>query len=125
MRWGLSSYKSNVTSFPKTRSSITVLPLRIWEPIGLYAGLPGWLVVKNPPGNAGDIRDVGLIPGSERSPGGGHGNPLQYSCLENAWTEELGGLQAIALQRVGLKQFSTQAREIILDNLGGPDWISW
>ena len=83
------------------------------------------LVVKNPPGNAGDIRDVGLIPGSERSPGGEHGNPLQYSCLENAWTEELGGLQAIGLQRVGLKQFSTQSREIILDNLGGPDWISW
>ena len=33
--------------------------------------------------NSGDIRDVGLIPGSGRSPGGGHGNPLQYSCLEN------------------------------------------
>ena len=41
------------------------------------------LVVKNPPPNAGDIRDAGLIPGWERSPGGGHGNPLQYSCLEN------------------------------------------
>ena len=41
------------------------------------------LVVKNPPANAGDIRDTGSIPGSERSPGGGHGNPLQYSCLEN------------------------------------------
>ena len=41
------------------------------------------LVVKNPPANAGDIRDVGSIPGSGRSPGGGHGNPLQYSCLEN------------------------------------------
>ena len=40
-------------------------------------------VVKNPPANAGDIRDVGSIPGSGRSPGGGHGNPLQYSCLEN------------------------------------------
>ena len=40
-------------------------------------------MVKNPPANAGDIRDVGLIPGSGRSPGGGHGNPLQYSCLEN------------------------------------------
>ena len=37
------------------------------------------LVVKNPPANAGDIRDMGSIPGSERSPGGGHGNPLQYS----------------------------------------------
>ena len=41
------------------------------------------LLVKNPPANAGDIRDVGLIPGSGRFPGGGHGNPLQYSCLEN------------------------------------------
>ena len=41
------------------------------------------LVVKNPPANAGDVRDVGLIPGLARSPGGGHGNPLQYTCLEN------------------------------------------
>ena len=40
-------------------------------------------MVKNPPANAGDIRDIGLIPGSERSPGGGHDNPVQYSCLEN------------------------------------------
>ena len=40
-------------------------------------------VVKSLPANAGDIRDVGSIPRSERSPGGGHGNPLQYSCLEN------------------------------------------
>ena len=40
-------------------------------------------MVKNLPANAGDIRDVGLIPGSGRSPGGGRGNPLQYSCLEN------------------------------------------
>ena len=41
------------------------------------------LVVKNLPANAGDIRDVGSIPGSGRSPEGGHGNPFQYSCLEN------------------------------------------
>ena len=41
------------------------------------------LVVKNLPANAGDIRNVSLIPGSGRSPGGGHVNPLQYSCLEN------------------------------------------
>ena len=40
-------------------------------------------MVKNPPANAGNIRDVGFIPGLGRSPGGGHGNPLQYSCLEN------------------------------------------
>ena len=41
------------------------------------------LVVKNPPANAGDIRDTGSILGSGRSPAGGHGNLLQYSCLEN------------------------------------------
>ena len=41
------------------------------------------LVVKNLTANAGDIRDVGSILGSGRPPGGGHGNPLQYSCLEN------------------------------------------
>ena len=40
-------------------------------------------LVKNPPGNAGDVRDTGLISGSGRSPGEGHGNRLQYSCLEN------------------------------------------
>ena len=41
------------------------------------------LVVKNPPANAGDLRHLGLIPGLERFPGGGHGNSLQYSCLEH------------------------------------------
>ena len=40
-------------------------------------------MVKNPPANAEDARDMGSIPGLERSPGGGHGNPCQYSCLEN------------------------------------------
>ena len=41
------------------------------------------LVVKSPPANSGDLRDEGLIPGPERCPGEGNGNPLQYSCLEN------------------------------------------
>ena len=49
----------------------------------------------------GDSGDTGLIPRSGRSSGGGNGNPLQYSCPENPWTEELGQLQSIALQRVG------------------------
>ena len=40
-------------------------------------------VVKNPPGNTGEVREVGLIPGSGRSPRGGNGNSVQYSCLEN------------------------------------------
>jgi len=55
------------------------------------------LVVKNPPASAGDARDIDLIPGSGRSPGGGHGNPLQYSCLENpmdrgAWQATVHGV---------------------------------
>ena len=41
------------------------------------------LVVTKPPANAGDVKDVGSIPGSGRFPGGEHGNPLQYSCMEN------------------------------------------
>ena len=54
------------------------------------------LVVKNLPANAGDVRDGGLIPGSGRSPGGGHGRPLQYSCLENPHGQRSrGGLQSI------------------------------
>ena len=51
------------------------------------------LVVKNPPANAGDIRDPGSILGSGRSPGGGHGNPLQYSGLKNPM--DRGSWQAI------------------------------
>ena len=51
------------------------------------------LVVKNLTANAGDIRDTDMIPGSGRSPGGGHGNPLQYSCLENPF--DRGAWQAI------------------------------
>ena len=49
------------------------------------------LVVKNPPASAGSIRDVGLIPGPGRSPGGGHGNPLQYCGLENPMDRDLAG----------------------------------
>ena len=45
-------------------------------------------MVKNPPTNAGYIRDSGSIPGSERTPGGGHGNPLQYSYLEKPMDRE-------------------------------------
>ena len=58
------------------------------------------LVVKNPCANAGKERDVGLIPGSGRSPGGGCGIPLQYSRLEIPWTEEPSGLQSTGSHRV-------------------------
>ena len=52
---------------------------------------------KEPTCNAGDVRDAGSIPGSGRSPGGGHGDPLQYSCLENpvasgAWQATVHGV---------------------------------
>ena len=50
---------------------------------GLSEAFQAVLVVKNPPANARDVGDVGSIHGLGRSPGGGHGNPLQYSCLEN------------------------------------------
>ena len=46
------------------------------------------------------VGDLGLIPGSEGSPGEGNGNPLQYSCLEIPWTEEPGGLQSMRLQEL-------------------------
>ena len=58
------------------------------------------LVIKNLPVNAGDVRDAGSIPGSGRSPGGGNGNLLQYSCLENPMTEEPGRLQSMGSRRV-------------------------
>ena len=56
------------------------------------------LVVKNPPASAGDVRDTGLIPGSEKSPTGGHGKPLHFSCLENpmergAWKATAHGIK--------------------------------
>ena len=56
--------------------------------------------MKNPPANSGDIREAGSIPGWGRSPGGGHGNPLQYSCLENPMDRAAWGLQSMGSLRV-------------------------
>ena len=58
-------------------------------------GFPGGSVVKKLPDNAGDPRDANSTPGLGRSPGGGQGNPLQFSCLEIPWTEESGRLQSM------------------------------
>ena len=58
------------------------------------------LVVKNPPASAGEVRDMGLIPESGRSPGGGNGNPLQYFFLKNSldrgawWATVLGSTKS-------------------------------
>ena len=70
------------------------------------------LVVKNLPANAGDVRDMGWIPGLERSPGGGRVNPLQYSCLENpmdrgAWWATVHGVSKSQTQ---LSRLSTCTR---------------
>ena len=67
------------------------------------------LVVKNPPANTGDVRDKGSILGSGKSPGGGNGNPLQYSCLENptdraaSWAT----VHRVAKSQTWLKRLST------------------
>ena len=61
--------------------------------LGLNLGPPRWHTIKNQPSHAGDARELGSIPGSGRSAGGGHGNPLQYSCLENSM--DRGAWQAI------------------------------
>ena len=58
------------------------------------------LVLKNPPANAGDLRDTGLIPGFGRSPGRGHGNHSTILAWRIPWREESGGLQSTGLQRV-------------------------
>ena len=74
------------------------------------------LVVKNLLANAGDMRDTGSTPGSGRFPGEGHGNPLQYSCLENpidrgAWWAIVHGFEKSLTQ---LKRLSTQARSSVM-----------
>ena len=58
------------------------------------------LVVKNLPASAGDVRDASWIPVSGRSPGGRHGNPLQYLAWRIPWTEEPGRLQSVVSHRV-------------------------
>ena len=63
----------------------------------MLEGFPGGAVIKNPPANVGDAKDMGSIPGSGTSPGGGNGNPPQYSCLGNpidrgAWQATVHGV---------------------------------
>ena len=75
-------------------------------------------MVKNPPANAGDVRNPGLTPGSERSHGEGHGNPLQYSCLENpidrrAWWATV---HRATKSRTRLKQLSMHAHHTKRNN---------
>ena len=72
------------------------------------------LVVKNLPASAGDIRDIGLIPWSGRSSGGGHGNPLQYSCLENPMERGIwwATVRGVTKSWTQLEQLSMHVEEI-------------
>ena len=81
-------------------------------------------MLKNPLATAGEVRDMGLIPGSSRSPGEGHGNPLQDSCLENpmdkgAWQAAVHG---VAQNRTQLKRLSMHQHmgEVRLPQKEGP-----
>ena len=74
-----------------------MLTSSIWGNLVLQ-GFPGGTVIKNLPADAGDTRDSALMPGLGRFPGGGNGNPLQYSFLGNSL--DRGAWQALGLQRV-------------------------
>ena len=75
------------------------------------------LVVKNLLANAGDTRDMGLIPWSGRFPGEEHGNALQYSCLRIPWTEDPGRLQSTGLQRAGHNWSDLACTHMVPDTL--------
>ena len=83
---GKNTHKLNIESYLMWHKKQEV----ILRAICYKGGFPGGSDGKESACNAGDL---GSIPGSERSPGEGSGNPVQYSCLENSWTEEPGGLQ--------------------------------
>ena len=71
------------------------------------------LVVNNPPANAGDIRDADLIPRLGRSPGEGHSNPRQYSCLENPMDRGTWAtVHSVTKTQTQVKQLSTPAHNL-------------
>ena len=77
-------------------------------------------MVKNLPADAGDVKDTGSIPGLGRSPGGGHGTPLQYSCLKNpmdrgAW---LATVHGFTKSQTRLKRLSTQVHVEVVNSIG-------
>ena len=79
-------------------------------------------MVKNPSAGARDVKDSGSIPESGRSPGGGHGNPLQYSCLEHpmdrgAWQAVVHG---VAKNLTRLKRLSTHTQHVNLNDRSSP-----
>ena len=76
------SVKEKVEEASKGKKSLPIV-LQIWLPLRRDGTSQVLIMVKSPPANSGDLRDEGSIPGSGRSPGGRHGNPFRYACLEN------------------------------------------
>ena len=99
---------SGETPLSLWRQGHCILKGAVWVPFSL--------VVKYPPSNAGDITDAGLIPGFGRSPGGGHSNPPQYSCLENLIDRGAWGatVHRIAKNWTWLKWLSKHAGALLM-----------
>ena len=93
-------------------STASVIQIKTYSFLSLYPqdrGFPGGDGGKEPSTNAGDVKDTGSIPRSGRSPGGKHGNPLQYSCLENPMNREawMATVQRVEKSQTQLKRLST------------------
>ena len=91
--------KGKTTYIPNVRNTLKYTKI-------IFMGSQLVLVVKNLPVSPGDVRDVGLIPGLGRFPGGGHGNPLRYFCLENLIDREAW---LATFHRVAKSQDTTEA----------------
>ena len=93
------------------QSRVVLLPPKAF--VMILGGLPRWLRSKETACNAGDAGDTGLIRGSGRCPGGGHGNPLQYSCLEKPTDRGSWGPWCRGSQREGSDWAHTHACVIL------------
>ena len=96
-----------------------ITTFKLWIKLAWNWAIQVVLMIKNLLANAGDLRNVGSIPGSGRSPGGGHGNPLEYSCLENpmdrgVWWATGHGVAKSWTQTEQLKHASTHSQLTML-----------
>ena len=94
------------------------LTAAICEMLVLLLGLPQWLRGKESACSAAATGETGLMPGSGRSPGGRHGNPLQYSCLENSMDRGAWGatVHGVTKSRTQLNRLSTHAHTVLLQD---------